>query len=162
MDQQTPKRRGKRILLVENAAGRQRQSADYLARAGYRCDIVGEGEQAVIALFNRHCDLLVLDCEAPKADVRETIKQIRRLEAQRQGGGPADRPRLPVVALVSGEMIGNADECLMMGADAYLAKPIHPTKLVASIDAILSASEGSSDEEDPGEPPGQRMEPKAA
>ncbi|KAE9614589.1 hypothetical protein Lal_00012239 [Lupinus albus] len=137
---------GLRILLVEDTLLIQRVATIMLEKMGANVVAVGDGQQAVDALYGvlgaEDCrresqlkernarssqteilsclppyDLVLMDCQMPKMDGYEATKAIRKSE---KGTGM----HIPIVALTAHAMSCDEAKCLAVGMDAYLTKPI--------------------------------------
>ena len=68
-------------------------------------------------------DLVCMDCLMPIMDGYETIRHIREYETTMNEMDSGVRS-IPVVAMTACAVTGDMDQCLRMGMDDYLAKPI--------------------------------------
>ena len=55
-----------RILLAEDMETNQFVVTPTLARAGYACDIVGNGREALAAVVRKDYDVVLMDCQMPE------------------------------------------------------------------------------------------------
>jgi two-component system, sensor histidine kinase and response regulator len=124
---------GRRILLVEDNATNQKLAVAILSRANYHTVVAESGQQALDIYRERGADfdLILMDVQMPGMDGLETTGAIREIE-----GG---RRRIPIVAVTARAMQGDRERCLAAGMDDYLAKPIHPSELLALLKKYLSA-----------------------
>jgi CheY-like chemotaxis protein len=72
----------------------------------------------------------------PQMDGFEATAAIRERE---KGTGL----HVPIVAMTAHAMAGDRNRCLAAGMDAYLAKPIRPDDLAATIEALLPSGVGA-------------------
>ncbi|MFQ5412286.1 MAG: response regulator, partial [Phycisphaerae bacterium] len=132
--------KGVRILLAEdNEIGREVASVT-LRQAGYECDVVGNGKEAVDAALREPYDLILMDCQMPEMDGFAATGAIRRHE---RIGALAHRGhrKIPIVALTANAIKGDRERCLAAGMDDYSTKPIIPEKLIAIIETHLAHGE---------------------
>ena len=123
-----------RILVAEDNDINQFVTKQVLAKAGYSCDIVANGKEALQALEQAQYDIVLMDCQMPEMDGLEATKAFR--QRKRQQGGVATRD-VPIIALTANVMRGDRERCLEAGMTDYLSKPIDPTKLIEKIQAYL-------------------------
>ncbi|WP_187426813.1 ATP-binding response regulator [Geothermobacter ehrlichii] len=118
-----------RILLVDDNEFGRYTTARQLQQGGYIVEEATTGQQALERAMNEEFDLVVLDVKLPDMDGRWVCQQLK------------NHPRtaeLPVVHL-SAAAVDDHDRVkgLELGADAYLAQPVEPAVLRATIQALL-------------------------
>jgi len=130
-----------RILLAEDNEVNQVVAVDLLAEAGYACDVVPDGMQAVEAAMRGDYALVLMDCQMPLMDGFEAAQEIRRQERAAPNGS---RRRLPIIALTANAAGGDRERCLEAGMDDYCSKPFESGQFLAKIAALLppTAPEG--------------------
>jgi CheY-like chemotaxis protein len=74
-----------------------------------------------------------MDCHMPELDGFEATRAIRALEAN-------GAPRTPIVALSAGATVEEQQQCFDAGMDGFLAKPIMPAELSATLHRWLVAA----------------------
>ena len=130
--------RGALILLAEDNEINQILAAEILKVAGYHCEVVGNGQEAIAALIRKPFDLVLMDCQMPEMDGLEATRRIRLRESEgavlsKRGG------RLPIIALTANAISGERERCLEAGMDDYLTKPIIPEEMIRTLSSALSA-----------------------
>jgi signal transduction histidine kinase/CheY-like chemotaxis protein len=115
-----PPSAGLRILLAEDNAVNQRVATLTLDRLGHRCDVAGDGEQAVAAVVAGDYDLVLMDLHMPRLDGIDATREIRRLV-------PGRRPR--IVALTASATDESRRASLAAGMDDFLTKPLEVAEL---------------------------------
>jgi len=126
------------VLLAEDNEINQVVASEILTRAGFRCDIVGDGRCAVEAVERRQYDVVLMDCQMPEMDGFQAAAAIRKLERQRGSSG-GTIPRLPIVALTANALKGDRERCLGAGMDEYLCKPLDPRQLISTLNRLLAS-----------------------
>jgi len=112
---------GTRLLIVEDNAINQVVAKGLVEKLGYRCDVAGNGLEALAALERQHYDAVLMDCQMPEMDGLKATVEIRRREAGRSG--------IPIIAMTAGARAEDRDKCLAAGMDDYIAKPVTGTEL---------------------------------
>ena len=122
--------RSLRILLVEDNPVNQRLAQRLLEKRGHQVFIAGDGRQALEAATREEVfDLILMDVQMPELDGLDATRAIRKLE------GP-DRRSVPIIAMTAFAMKGDRDRCLDAGMDGYIAKPIDPLELCATLERL--------------------------
>jgi PAS domain S-box-containing protein len=106
----------KLVLVAEDNEINQQVVMLQLDRLGYRCEIAGNGREALALWQSGRFDILFTDLQMPLMDGYELAALIRAEE----GGGA----RLPIVALTANAVIEEASRCLSAGMDDCLTKPV--------------------------------------
>ncbi|MGN6529762.1 MAG: response regulator [Burkholderiaceae bacterium] len=116
---------GLRILVAEDNPINVYLLKILLEHSGLESDVVGNGQEAVDAVRERRYDVVFMDVQMPVMDGTEATRRI--LEEHPAG----DRPR--IIALTAGVMADEVQACRDAGVDDFLAKPIDPARLAASL-----------------------------
>lgn len=111
------------ILIAEDNPVNQKVLIQLLQRLGYEPDVVSNGLDVLTALKTRPYDVVLMDVQMPEMDGLETTRQIQQHWEEMRS-----RPR--IIAVTANAMRGDREECLNLGMDDYLSKPIQPDKLV--------------------------------
>jgi PAS domain S-box-containing protein len=121
---------GLHILLAEDNVVNQRVAAAVLRNAGYGCDIVGDGAEAVRAVQQTRYDLVLMDVQMPGVDGVEATRLIRALDPPHNA--------VPIIAMTAHAMADVRATYLAAGMDDYVAKPISPAELLAKLAAYAA------------------------
>jgi DNA-binding response OmpR family regulator len=116
--------RTQRILLVEDDLKLGRQIVGTLREAGFACEWLTNGTQA-LSIAPRAFGLLILDLMLPGAYGLDVLKELR------------SHSDLPVLVLSAKNDAGVKVRALELGADDYLTKPFWPEELLARVEARL-------------------------
>ena len=127
-----PAASGRRVLVVDDNPVNQRLAVVILQKAGYRADAVADGAEAVDAVARGDYDSVLMDCEMPVMDGYQAAAEIRRLEA--------GVTRVPIIAVTSNAMKGDAARALAAGMDHYITKPIDRDELFLALNSLLASS----------------------
>ena len=120
-----------RILMAEDNTVNQKVALFILAKLGYRCDSVSDGQEAVDAIASRDYDVILMDMQMPEMDGLEATRTIRKNQRE-------DKPTPWIIAITANAMEGDRERCLEAGMNDYLSKPIKSSPLAT---ALLKARE---------------------
>ncbi|HEY6252383.1 MAG TPA: response regulator, partial [Candidatus Angelobacter sp.] len=123
---------GLRILLAEDNRVNQIVAMRLLEQRGHSVTIAASGLEALAELESRAFDLVLMDVQMPEMDGLEATQAIR--EKEKISG-----KHLPIVALTAHSMSGDEQRFLAAGMDAYLAKPLQPRELFATVERFQPA-----------------------
>jgi two-component system sensor histidine kinase/response regulator len=116
--------RGLRVLVVEDNDINQQVARELLEELGMVVDVAGDGAQAVAKVPAGGFDLVLMDMQMPVMDGLQATRAIRRTLPQ---------GTLPILAMTANAMSQDRQRCLDAGMDDFLAKPIEPADLVATL-----------------------------
>lgn len=119
-----------RVLVVDDNETNRRVAEMMLAAAGVDAVCVEDGEQAVDAFLNDRFDAVLMDMMMPVMDGIAATQAIRRIEAERS------LDPTPVVMLTANTLPQHIAASLEAGADVHLSKPITPTGLFETLNAL--------------------------
>ncbi len=114
---------GQRVLLVEDNPINQEVASELLSSVGLTLEVAGDGEQAVALAVARGYDLVLMDVQMPTMDGLTATREIR----QRMGRG------LPIIAMTANAFGDERAACLAAGMNDYVAKPVDPALLYATL-----------------------------
>jgi two-component system sensor histidine kinase/response regulator len=88
---------------------------------------------ALQALTQMTYDIVFMDCQMPEMDGYAATQAIRAREAQTGA-------HLPVIAMTANAMPNDREQCLGIGMDDYVTKPVQPEALSVLLQKWLHAS----------------------
>jgi two-component system, OmpR family, response regulator len=122
-----------RILIVEDDAALASGIARILEGEGHAVDVMGKGEQALLAVRHERFDLVILDVGLPAIDGFEVLRRMR-----------AAGDRTPVLVLTARDALDDRVRGLDLGADDYMAKPFAMPELTARVRALVRRSQAQT------------------
>jgi signal transduction histidine kinase/DNA-binding response OmpR family regulator len=121
-----------RFLLAEDNPVNRTIGTRMLSKHGHVVVAVENGAQAVEITATESFDVILMDVEMPVMNGFEATAAIRARDAQTGGR------RTPIIALTAHAMQGDRERCIEAGMDSYATKPIQPTELFATVEALLN------------------------
>ena len=118
-------RRPLRILVVEDNLVNQKVVLAMLRRFGYSADVAVNGREAVDAVQRQSYDLVLMDIQMPEMDGLDATRAILARH-------PAMPPR--IIGLSANAMAEDIQAAMQAGMSGYLAKPVKPGELRATLD----------------------------
>lgn len=122
------------ILVVEDSPTQAHQLKLILGSAGFKVDVVFDGNSALQKFEDKEYDAVLSDVVMPGLSGYELCRKIKGNDRGRD---------VPVVLLTALNDLGDLIEGLRHGADNFLSKPFEPSFLVARLNNILSAKKGA-------------------
>ena len=116
----------KRRLLVVEDSDLNRDLLVQLLEDTYELELAEDGETAVKLAAASAPDLILMDIALPGLSGLDAVRAIRALDRE-----------IPIVAVSSHVMPGDAEEALAAGCDAFIPKPIDDVRLVATVARLL-------------------------
>ena len=119
------------ILLVEDNLVNQQITINQLKLLN--CDVLlaKNGLEAVKATQEQNFDLIIMDCHMPEMDGYDATRKIREMEIQR------NQSPVPIIALTADVMILNRENCLSVGMNDFIGKPVVLNDLKKILDIWL-------------------------
>ncbi len=119
------------VMVVEDNPTNRRVLQKILERAGHRCVLAKEGEEALDLIGKYPVDVIVLDMNMPGMYGTEVVRLCRLM-----GGRIATTPIMMFSANVTPEA---RDECLRAGANAFMPKPIQVDPFLKTLEELASS-----------------------
>ncbi|MRR20033.1 response regulator [bacterium] len=118
------------ILLVEDNPINQRITQLMLEPLVRRFETARNGKEALDMFGTSRYDLILMDVQMPVMNGLVAAEKIRGLEMSTQ-------VHVPIIAITANAMLGDREQCLAVGMDDYISKPIEPDVLIEKIKALI-------------------------
>ena len=115
---------GRRILVAEDEPVNQEVTRCLLEECGLEVDIANDGVEAVALFEQGDHALILMDMLMPRLNGLEATQQIRLMPK-----GSA----LPIIAMTANAFTDDRKRCFDVGMDDFLAKPVEPELLYATL-----------------------------
>jgi len=115
------------VLVVEDNGFNRRLLSDVLTSWGQQVTLVEDGMQALRFVEQQHFDVILLDIRMPGIDGIEVARRIRRREQEGR------QTPVPIIAITADVEASTFEDCLGVGINAVLPKPIIPEQLARAI-----------------------------
>ncbi|GEM_PF-3849631 len=115
-----------RILIAEDNKVNQMVARKQLARMGYECEWVENGQE-VLDRLEKHFDIdvIFMDVHMPEMDGLSSTREIRK----RWPGSDQKRAKPWIIAMTANAFEEDRKKCLAAGMDDYLSKPVKGDRL---------------------------------
>ncbi len=101
-----------------------------LEKKGYLIDTAQSGSEAIEKVQSKYFNLALIDIRLPDMDGTALLAEFRELN-----------PEMKKIIITGFSTKENAIQCLNLGADAYLEKPVTPGKILEYVAAKLAEQE---------------------
>ena len=113
-----------RLLLVEDDAINQEVACDLLRSQGFVVDIAANGEEALARAETKAYDTILMDVQMPVMDGLTATRELRLRPSS---------VHTPILAMTASAFAEDKLACQEAGMDDFIAKPIRPDALFATI-----------------------------
>ncbi len=118
----------KKILIVEDIEDNRKLLRDLLGAEGYMLVEAQDGAEGVARAAEHKPDLILMDIQMPVMDGYEATRRIKTDPALKA---------IPIVAVTSYVLSGDADKARTAGCDGYIAKPYSARQMLAKVREII-------------------------
>jgi len=132
------------VLVVDDGEDNRALLCCMLGELGFDCREAADGLEALQSAQRDRPDLILMDLKMPGMDGVEATRLIRIIEPLK------DVPVIVISANVAEDMVA---QCLTVGADAFLSKPVEQAELLRTVARVagvkwVTEAEGTSNEGD--------------
>ena len=127
-----------RILVADDNQANRQLIGLRLRRAGADVVMASDGQEALDRTREAHeqsrpFDAVIIDMQMPVLDGYDAVRELRARGFTR-----------PIVAVTAYAMSEDRDECLGLGCDEFISKPIEWDRFLAKLTGLLTARDGVS------------------
>ncbi|MCK4840598.1 MAG: response regulator [Methylococcales bacterium] len=134
-DYKEPLLKNKSIFLVEDNLINQQIARELLEQAGLTVTIANNGQECIDNLERFTYDCILMDLQMPILDGIETSRRIREMPKYDD---------LPIIAMTANAMKTDIENCLNVGMNDHIAKPINVKNLFDTLKKWLIKQDNSS------------------
>jgi signal transduction histidine kinase/DNA-binding NarL/FixJ family response regulator len=118
----------RKVLVVEDVAGNRAVVADLLTPLGFEVVAAVNGREGLEMAQRLQPHLILMDIAMPEMDGLEATRRLRELPAFQD---------VPIIVLSASVSANDNEQCLAVGANAFLPKPIDLDRLLSQIATLL-------------------------
>ncbi len=115
-----------KVLVAEDGMVNQIVAVRMLEKLGCRVEVVANGHEAVDAFSRVTYDCIFMDCSMPGMNGYEATIAIRQREA-------SSGVHIPIIAMTAKATQSDCEQCLAVGMDDYLSKPVKSSDFLAML-----------------------------
>ena len=115
-----------KILIAEDDRELRRLFAHVLIKNGYTVKEVGDGKEALDAIYTEYFDLIISDIMMPVMDGYEFVHLLR------ESGNTT-----PILMITAKDAFDDMRQGFALGTDDYMVKPINVNEMVIRVQALL-------------------------
>lgn len=127
------------LLVVDDDEDIREMLAKLLHQHGYAVITASDGLEAVHAAANSHPALILMDLNMPELDGFEATMEIRQT---------LNEVRIPIIALTGHGLAGDEARAMVVGCDAFHAKPMDFEKLLKQIEVLIETTSPATHDHD--------------
>jgi two-component system, cell cycle response regulator DivK len=117
-----------RILVIEDQPDNRQILRDLLTNADFEVIEAEDGEAGLAAAAAHRPDLILMDVQLPGIDGYEATRRLKADNLLRT---------IPIIAVTSYALAGEAETARAAGCDGYIPKPYSPRQLLAKVREYL-------------------------
>ena len=125
--------RSLQLLLAEDNIVNQKLAVGALEAQGHKVTVANHGREALDFWQKENFDAILMDVQMPEMDGFEATRAIREIESQ------SDEPRHTIIiAMTAHARDSDRQDCLNVGMDEYMSKPIRIAELCKMLEEVTS------------------------
>lgn len=117
----------KKILIVDDSLFQRRIMSAPLKAHGFEVHEAVNGKEGLEKIIEIRPDLILLDILMPEKDGIQVLTELQM-----------SRNKIPIIMLTSDVQDSTRNECLSLGAQAFLNKPVKSEDLLPVINSIFT------------------------
>jgi CheY-like chemotaxis protein len=117
-----------KLLVVDDIRTNRLIVSRILERHGHEVKSVGSGAEAIAELAREDFDLVLMDIQMPELNGIETARMIRN------SASAVRCPAIPILALSATYDFATVKDCLKVGINGCMPKPISPSVLIDMVE----------------------------
>lgn len=121
MPAQHPRFDGARILLAEDNPFNQQIAREMLEQAGATVTLASDGREAIDQATVTTFDCILMDVRMPGVNGLQATQALRGLPAS---------ATVPIIAMTANAMVEDREECLRVGMNDFIPKPVNPDQFL--------------------------------
>jgi PAS domain S-box-containing protein len=119
-----------KVLLAEDNIINQKVATRIVEKMGHSVHIANDGIEVLSLLDTESFDVILMDVQMPNMDGFDATRAIR--EREKLSGA-----HIPIIAMTAHAMKGDMEECLDVGMDGYVSKPVNVKELEQALDDLV-------------------------
>lgn len=122
---------GARILLAEDNPLNQQIAQELLEDAGASVVIANDGREVLEQTAAGSFDCILMDVRMPFMDGLQATRVLREMSASKE---------IPIIAMTANALVEDREECLRVGMNDFISKPVNPELLLLILERWIPAS----------------------
>ena len=122
---------GTRILLAEDNLLNQQIAREMLEDAGATVIVANDGKEAIDQATAGAFDCILMDVRMPGIDGLQATQVLRGLAAT---------ATVPIIAMTANVMVEDREECLRVGMNDFISKPVNPEQFLEILARWIASS----------------------
>lgn len=119
-----------RILVADDNPVNQKL-VYYTLKRFYDIEMANNGAEVLSLIKTKAIDLILMDLAMPVMDGAQATEEIRAMEKE-------SNKRIPIIFITTSDIEKDRINCLSLGADDYLIKPVDTEMLISKVRFYLN------------------------